>query len=584
MKRLSIGFGLGLIVISAAVGIGQQASEPQPSVRDLAAQMGVFTDHVEVTVSNLYVTVTDKKGNPVLGLTPADFVVEEDGKVVEITHFAAYEPELPVQQIAKEVPAETIENESPVVTEPALRSGPRVAILFDNSSLRSNDRSRVIGELRTFSSSVLAKGGKVMVATANQRLELVTGLTGSGEDVARAFDLVLKSRSDGDALWSRKRLLERDIYQSPVIDPRRRIPDYGAVMAKRFESQIEAYRETEMARVRLSFSQLEEMLRMLRGLPGRASVLWVGQDMPLRPGLDLYILLYDKFNFVAPLDEPALWGTERELTREVSVLAGVAQTGPVTVHYLDAADRDRDTGTADLGAAAADSVLMTGTSLSYGPDPVRIRAITEGSQYMATSTGGTALMGTRNVAPYLDQLGDLLVAYYSIGYVRPGAPDGSLHSVQVDVKRKGVTVRAQQKVRNAPRDERLADSALSRLQLDDGVDAVGMELWLGNPQPQQGGRAVIRDLGVRIPADSLLLLPVEGGAVGQLMVAIRILDRKGVPSRPQIDQGPVTIPEGATNVSFTIPLRVPRGTQRIAVAVRDELSGVEASDVIIVDS
>jgi len=144
-------------------------------------------------------------------------------------------------------------------------------------------------------------------------------------------------------------------------------------------------------------------------------------------------------------------------------------------------------------------------------------------------------------------------------------------------------VNTQQKVRNAPRDERLADVCLSRLQLDDGVNTIGMELTLGEPQSQERSRAVVRNLGVKIPAESVTLVPVDGGAVGQLMIAIRVLDRKGVPSRPQIDQGPVTVADGATEVFFQLPLKIPRGTQRIGVAIRDELSGVEASSVLVLD-
>ena len=98
---------------------------------------------------------------------------------------------------------------------------------------------------------------------------------------------------------------------------------------------------------------------------------------------------------------------------------------------------------------------LTNEWMDYGTVALNLR-------WILFDFGGTALVGTRNVAPYLDRLGTLLEAYYSIGYVRPGEPDGSLHSLKVEVTRPGVTVRAPQKVRNSPRDERLADVALSR--------------------------------------------------------------------------------------------------------------------------
>src|SRR5918995_5759626 len=48
-----------------------------------------FTDEIEVSLVNLEVVVTDKKGKSVSGLRREDFQVLEDGKPVEITNFYA---------------------------------------------------------------------------------------------------------------------------------------------------------------------------------------------------------------------------------------------------------------------------------------------------------------------------------------------------------------------------------------------------------------------------------------------------------------------------------------------------------------
>ena len=48
-----------------------------------------FTGQVDVTEVLLDVLVTDKKGNVVVGLEAGDFVVEEDGKPVEISMVAS---------------------------------------------------------------------------------------------------------------------------------------------------------------------------------------------------------------------------------------------------------------------------------------------------------------------------------------------------------------------------------------------------------------------------------------------------------------------------------------------------------------
>ena len=48
-----------------------------------------FYETVEVNVVNVEVYVTDKKGNPVTGLTRDDFEILEDGEPIEISNFYA---------------------------------------------------------------------------------------------------------------------------------------------------------------------------------------------------------------------------------------------------------------------------------------------------------------------------------------------------------------------------------------------------------------------------------------------------------------------------------------------------------------
>ena len=52
---------------------------------------GFFLDSVNVSVVNVDVHVTDKKGNRVTGLTKDDFEIFEDGRPVAVTNFYAVE-------------------------------------------------------------------------------------------------------------------------------------------------------------------------------------------------------------------------------------------------------------------------------------------------------------------------------------------------------------------------------------------------------------------------------------------------------------------------------------------------------------
>jgi VWFA-related protein len=555
--------------------IGAGVCSAQEADGGVDERMAVFTDLVEVNVVNLFVNVTDRDGVPVRGLGPDDFEVLEDGKSVEITNFEAVEPALR-QVFADEAPA-------PAAAPPAAAPEARptveqrryLAILFDNPSLRRRDRRRVIDELRPFVDQLAQGGTEVMVATADRELELIQGFTTSTAELGEALNSVNDSRTDGDALMTRKRVLERDIYRARVVDPR--TPGFGQIQAQRYLTQIEAFRAQELARVQTALDNLRELVRAIGGAGGRAAILWVGEDLPLQPAADVYQLLFSKFSGEASLDQPELWGTEIEVIGDARGVSEVAQGGSVAVHFLDAADPDSEEGAADLGASDGLSAIASegGDSVySMGPDLARRRSATEAESYIAGATGGGMLAGSRNVSPFLDRLAHMIEAYYSIGYTRPGEPDSELRSVEVRVRRPGVKVRTQSRVRSVVPEERLGDIALARLQLDAGSNALDLSLRLGEQRTADGRRgAVIRDVAISVPVESLVVVPAASGTVAQLMVAVRILNRDGVPSRPQVDRGAVEVPDGAARVEFSLPLLIPEGVSRVAVAVRDELSG-----------
>src|SRR5438128_4599961 len=74
MRKLATGCALLLLSLTAA---GQQ--------------MAPLTERIEVTVINVDVSVTDRAGHPVTGMTRDDFEVFEDGKPQKITNFYTIE-------------------------------------------------------------------------------------------------------------------------------------------------------------------------------------------------------------------------------------------------------------------------------------------------------------------------------------------------------------------------------------------------------------------------------------------------------------------------------------------------------------
>ena len=82
-----------LLVLGLAwPGLAQESGEISEAMDD----DGAYVETVDVTVVNLDVYVTDKKGEPVTGLTRDDFEVFENGRPVAISNFFAVEDRRPV--------------------------------------------------------------------------------------------------------------------------------------------------------------------------------------------------------------------------------------------------------------------------------------------------------------------------------------------------------------------------------------------------------------------------------------------------------------------------------------------------------
>ena len=102
----------------------------QPSVTEQ------FTITVGVDLVNVLFTVTDKNGRLVSGLGPEDFILEEDGELQEIRHFAR-ENELPLTLAL-------LVDTSPSV-RPVFDEEKRTAVSFLDSILRPQDLALIIG-------------------------------------------------------------------------------------------------------------------------------------------------------------------------------------------------------------------------------------------------------------------------------------------------------------------------------------------------------------------------------------------------------------------------------------------------------
>ena len=589
------------------------------------AQPMVFTDEVDVNVVNLYVTVVDRKGNPVTGLTPDDFVVEEGGQPMEITNFSDMGTvEVGISDAAAGQ-AEPPGAAAPGAAGPAVAEPTQVALVFDNTGLEKRQRKRVLKALVPFVGGATANGGQVMVASLEPELKILQPFTSDRSLVISALEEVAQRDSTGDMIKSNKRLLARNIQASQTISSSMQMNEepiltrgggsgggggtgggsssggssggtfgsqivtsgaMGQQQARSYLGQIEALRRQEYSRVGQTLVGMDKLIRGLTGLPGRKDVLWVTEDLMIQPGLDVYQVFFTKFSNWQQemnLEQPQIWASELTLEREFEYIAGVSQVSGTVVHVVDASDRDREVASTDFNAGDVSSHMNTnprGTGSTGGYDFSAARSLTEGSQYIAGATGGSYLGGSREFEDYFSRLDGLMGSYYSIGYRRPGAPDGMLHDVTVSTTRDDLRVWTHERVPNPTDDQRLANIAISRLLIHQGPNPLDLSVSLGSTEPAENDR-YIQEIRIQIPASKLLLVEEGDNQVGTLSVAVVAADADGNPMPPRMLQLTVKLPTDRitadTIAMARLRLMVEQQSGELAVAVRDQGSGSEAS-------
>jgi len=553
---------------------------------------GVFRGEIDVSIINLYVTAVDKDGRVVPGLGPEDFEIIENGEPVTITNFA-------ILQHGKRVVSETAPSESQgragntqaLAAEASTR---HVAILFDLPSLQRKNKRRVVEAIKSMVRTGLADGDQFMVAVNTGELEILGEFSSYEGSLMATLEGVAEIGLSGDSVKGNKRLLKRTIHGAQLMRMSRtqigggQTVDTGYIRAQvgMLETEIIAVRHREFQRIDQSITVANELVRALAGIDGPKTVLWIGEDMAMRPAYDLYQILFQKaaiYQEMLTLTHPEIWSQEMDLSRQFQRLGASAQSSGTTFHVIDASDRDSEMGNADFGSPGVDDVMnnqASGDVWTQGADITEFWDLTEGADYMALATGGSVQKNTRDLEGSVARIRELMDLTYFLGYQRPGAPDGKISSVKVRVKKPGVRVRHHEKVLNKTSDQYLADLALSRVRFNLGGNSLGLSLVEGQPRTGEEGK-IIRAIQFRVPVESLVLMPKGDVHSGDVVAAVAVLDGKARTAEPRLMRLSISIPsdqyQADAIASRTLRLLMAPDTKRVAIGIRDETSGLTST-------
>jgi VWFA-related protein len=534
-SRGAAGLALGLLLAPVP---SRAAGEPpaDPS----------FKESIEVSVVNLDVYVTDKKGQPIAGLKKEDFQVLEDGNPVEISNFFAEsrgaEPAAPAAS-GGAVPA--------AVPERPVSQRLRLVVFVDDVNLSQANRMRILQNVGKFLHSELKPGDEVMLVRYDHKL-----------DIRRQFTPDLK-RVDADLaeilnLPTDTRKYQQSLGQAIASTIYARIGgDFGgeSTAGMEIENQIESWASEESLMVTGSLDALDSVVSWLAGVPGRKAVLYVSDGLPITPGLDLYTIWSRAPRQPSITQRISAMNAEKyDMTARFRQLTAHASRNRVAFYPIEA-----------YGTRNGDSVSLF--------DSISLEVRQAGLRFLADDTGGKALLNATDVPSALARVAEDFGSYYSIGYQPKRAGDEAEHKIEVKVKARGTQVRYRRWYRDKPVSETVAEATLAVMRFGPEDNPLGVKLEV--VPGKKPGETLVR---VQVPVAKLFLQPNGTSRQGQLRLYVVASGEGSTTPVRQTKLVTVEVPEAeaaaGSKKDYTHEISIPLkpGYYAIGVGVRDELA------------
>ena len=341
--------------------------------------------------------VTDKSGRAVRGLSAKDVIVKEDGKERPIVSFEAYAP-------AEAAPSAAAARVAADRSTPA-----STIVLVDDVHLTPDQAARLRPALRGLLTTIASRSGEITLVSPASKVS-----ADAGENIAAVVENISGHRIDEHTTF-------------PIADAeaiaiaRRDIPTIARVTARFITMNPELTRDdaetiaiqraidvADQARVRRA-TIYEVMLRSLD---------WLAT----RPGRHRLVLVSG--GFATDVDDAKYYEV---VTRSLRANAAI---DVLDARGLSGFERYHDV---EFGAAL-------GRNSDEGPFG-RFEA-GEGPTGLAVDTGGVLVSNTNDMRRGLDQLLDSLATYYIVGYEPPVRTKRGFRRIKVEVRGKGLSVRA----------------------------------------------------------------------------------------------------------------------------------------------
>ena len=550
---------------------GAAEEEEQEGLRRVGGL--TFVDEIALTIANLIVYVTDKKGRAVTNLTQDDFEILQDGDPKQITNFKLYTDEV-VRSEFGVTDGLAGPNAAPI-PDLTVEGGPQpvhLVLYIDNQNLDPLDRNRVLSQTRDFVRTNLHPPAQMMVVAYQRSFEVLQEFTSDPSKILKAMRLVRTytgGRTERDS--SRKDIVDRiqrvEAERKAGSSRSRGGSSQGSAEWNEIYNLIDNYAKESVNNLQFTLDSLRQIITSLTGLPGKKGVIYVSNGLPMIPGMELFYEASKSMNDSTILSRMF----EYDRSRIYRQLAATANAQDVTLYTIDASGLSLEgMGSAEY-ATAADPMM---SSIGRNND-------TDSLRFLADETGGIAIFNTNDIGPRLEFITQDLYTYYSIGYPLQATGQDKVHRVKVKLRDdpafSDYELRYRSRFVEKSLETRVQDRVVSSLVFEIDENPMDLKIEAGTPAPASEKRWLL-PAHLSFPLTSVALLPEGEDFVARIVLFIAARDTDGKRSDLVRQSHEVRIPasryEELKDRDFGIDtqLLMEAGRYKIAVAVLDPLT------------
>lgn len=470
-----------------------------------------YEGEVDVTVVNVNVYVTNKKGIAVTDLTADDFVLTQDGVQKPITNFDLFTSEIyrsfyRDQSAPSAIPTPTPIPGSEDLTKESFRPV-YVVLYFDNQNSRALDRNRMITQMRTFIRENLHPPMQMMVIAYQKSYEVLQTFTDDQRainDALREVRMMTGSRTELDNA-------RKDILRGFSESQRSSQPDIQAM--NRGHGSLIGFAEEEANTLQFTLGALRDTVTMLSGLPGKKIIIYASNGLPMIAGLDLFYAFANAYHDSSSITESARYNQGRYYTSLISN----ANAQDISFYTFGVGGLENPTLAGSELGNPQDSHSASLGMQNY-LDPLRL---------MADNTGGAAIVNTNDFSTGFEKVAQDFYTYYSLGYSLQQSGLDKVHRIKVEVpEHPEYRVRYRRRFVEKSLESRVQDKVVTGLMFPLEENPMQIMVEIGDQGPASETRWMV-PFKLSFPLRRVALLPEGDDYVANVTIFLAARDTKG---------------------------------------------------------